>query len=47
MPDPLILALTLLYLWNIVTGVAYVAGLVFLYQCISEEGKRGRWKQQQ
>lgn len=37
MPDPIILALTLLYLWNIVTGMAYVAGLVFLYNCIQGE----------
>ena len=36
MPDPIILALTLLYLWNIVLGVAYVSGLVFLYNVVKE-----------
>ena len=32
MPDPIILALTLLWLWDMALSVLYVAGLVFLYQ---------------
>ena len=34
MPDPIILALTLLYLWDIATGVLFLTGLAFLYQRI-------------
>jgi len=36
MPDPIILALTLLWLWDITLGVAYLAGLVWLYGLIKE-----------